>query len=76
MKAVHRQKYFLEVIQSDTNIDILTLDMKSGEIDSLRMIIIKLTSTKYPNLPLFLLIDKHFWCLQVYHFHLIPYIEE
>ena len=38
MKAVFRQKSSLEVIQSDTYAEILTLYMKIGGQDSLRMI--------------------------------------
>ena len=45
MKAVLRQKYLLEVIQSDTNADILTIDTKTDEIDYFRMMTIKLTPT-------------------------------
>ena len=40
------------------------------------MIISKLTSTKYPNLHLFLLVDKHYWSSQVYHFQFMPHMEE
>ena len=58
MKSVLRQKSFLEVIQSDTNVDILTLDMNTVELDSLQMMIKKLTLTQYPNIPLFLSVDK------------------
>ena len=46
MKAVLRQKSFLEVIQSENNLDILTLDMKTVELDSLCMMISNLTSTQ------------------------------
>ena len=74
MKSILRQKSFLEVIHSDTNPDTLTLDKKTGEIDSIRMIISKLTSTKYPNLPLFLYVEKHFWSSQGYHFQFIPHM--
>ena len=61
MKSVLRQKSILELIQSDTNLDTPTLDMKTGELDSLWMIISKLTSTKYPNIPLFLSVYKQLW---------------
>ena len=77
MKSVLHQKSFLGVIQSDTNTYILTLDTKIGEIDSLHMIISKLMPDKYTdtNLLLFLLVDKHFWYSQDYHFQLIPHME-
>ena len=39
------------------------------------MIIIKLTSTQYPNLPLFLLLAKHLWYSQGYHFQVMPQME-
>ena len=57
-KSVLRQKSFLEVIQSDTKTYILTLYIKTCEINSLWVIISKLTSTKYPNLHLLLSVGK------------------
>ena len=32
--------------------------------------------TKYPNLPLFLLVYKHFWSSQGYHFQFMPHMED
>ena len=63
MKDVLCQKSFLEVIKSNTNADILTLDKNTWLLDYLRMIISKLTPNKYPNLPIFLSVDKLFWSL-------------
>ena len=31
-------------------------------------------STKYPNLPLFLLVDKHLWSSQEYHFQFMSHM--
>ena len=45
MTAILRQNSFLEVIQSDTNTDILNLDTKTRELESLQMIISNLKST-------------------------------
>ena len=61
MKAVLRQKSFLEVIQSDTNAHILTLYKNTGGIESLWMMISNLTSTQYPTIPLFLSVYKQLW---------------
>ena len=54
----------------------MTLYIDTGEIDSLWMMISKLTSNKYPNLPLFLSVNKHFWYSQGYHFQFILKMEE
>ena len=40
------------------------------------MIISKLESTKYPILPLFLSVDKHFCYSQGYQFQFMPHMEE
>ena len=40
------------------------------------MIISKFKSTKYPNLPIFLPLDKHFCSSQGYHFQLMTHMEE
>ena len=76
MKSVLRQKSLLEVIQSDPNANILALDINTVELDSLWMIIIRLTSTQYPNLTLFLPVYKHFWSSQGYHFQSMPHMNE
>ena len=76
MKSVLCQKSFLEVIQSDTNLDILKLYTKTGELDPLCMIISKWKPTKYPDLTIFLLVDKHLWTSQGYHFQFMPYTEK
>ena len=54
MKSDLCQKSFLELIQSDTSVDILALDTNTGERDYLRMMISNFTSNQHPNLPLFL----------------------
>ena len=76
MKASLRQKSFLGVIQSDTNSEILTLDTNTWEIDYLWMIISNLTSTQYTNLPLIMLVDKHYWSSQGYYFQFMPHMDE
>ena len=76
MKAIHRQKSFLTLVQSDTNSDILTLDTQEGDLDTLRVLLSQLFSTKYPNLPLFLSVDKHFWSSSGYHFQFMPHMAE
>ena len=76
MKAILRQQSFLALVQSDTNSDILTLDTKEGDLDTLRVLICQLLSTKYPSLPLFLSVDKHFWSSAGYHFQFMPHMEE
>ena len=76
IKAVLRQKYFLEVIQSDTNLDILTLDINTGELDPLRMMISKWTPNQYSNLSLFLSEDKQLCSSQRYYFQYIIHMEE
>ena len=75
MKAVLRKKSSLEVIQSGTNTDILTLHTNTGELDSNWLVISNFTSTQYPNLPLFMLVDKHFCSSQGYHFQFMPHME-
>ena len=76
MKSVLCQKYFLEEIQSNTNAYILNLDTNTGELDSLCMMISKLTLNKYPNLPLLLLVDKNFWSSYGYHFKFMSHMED
>ena len=76
IRAVLRQKSFPEVIPSDNNTYIFTLYTNTGEIDPLWMIISNLTSTKYTNLPLFLLVEQKFYSSQDYHFQFKPHIEE
>ena len=76
IRSVLRQKYFLEVIQSDTSKYILTLDTNTGGQDSFWIILSNFTSTQYPNLPLFLSVDKHFWSSQGYHLQFMSHMEE
>ena len=40
------------------------------------MMIIKLTSNQYPNLPLFLSVDKHLWSSHGYHFYFMTHMKE
>ena len=64
------------MIQSDTNVSILTLDTKKGELKTLQFMISNVISTKYPKLPLFMSVKKQFWYSQGYHFQFMPYMEE
>ena len=76
MMAINRQKSFLDIIQSDYNNDILSLDTVKGDLPSLRVLISQLKSTKYPSLPLFINVDKQFWNTSGYNFQYMPHMEE
>mmetsp|Transcript_9447 Transcript_9447/g.10792 ORF Transcript_9447/g.10792 Transcript_9447/m.10792 type:complete len:167 (+) Transcript_9447:84-584(+) len=73
IKAILRQKSFLDLVQSDTNADILTLDTREGELDTHRVLLSQLMSTKYPNLPLFLSVDLDKKYLVILH-HICAFI--
>ena len=75
-KATLRQKNFCQLVQEDNCANIASLDSTIGDHPSLRSIICSLKSHAFPNLPLFISADQHFFENAGVVFQYMPHIAQ
>ena len=75
-KAILRQKSFCNVVRDDRCADIASLDTSSNGLPSLRELVGKIMSHKYPTLPLFVSADHHFYDNGGIVFQFMPHLAD
>ena len=76
LKAIQRQKTFMDLIQTETNQDILSLELHKDNKPSLRSLIGAIKSTKFPLVPLFVLVDNHYFANEGVAFQFLPHVAD
>ena len=74
-RARERQKTFLELLMNEMSTDLIDKDMQYGDLIPLREMISKIKSVQYPNLHLFVSVDRYFWSSESHLFLYMPNME-